>query len=44
MRKQRNAPSIGKLIISILICEVIGFTSGLNSSYCDFKDDIFAQC
>ena len=32
MRKQRNTSSIWKLIIAILACEVIGFTSGLIGS------------
>lgn len=32
MRKQRNASSIWKLIIAILTCEAIGFTSGLIGS------------
>ena len=32
MRKPRNASSIWKLIIAILICEAIGFTSGLIGS------------
>ncbi len=32
MRNQRNTSSIWKLIIAILICEAIGFTSGLIGS------------